>query len=62
MLAYTTTAIIELIFLDEKMGLKGVWILQKGFYEGNEACQKPFMCVYLFHFTNKRKQLEDVCK
>jgi hypothetical protein len=37
------------------MGVKGVWILQKGLYEGTETCWKVLcVCVYLLHFANMR--------
>jgi len=29
------------------MGVKGVWILQKGLYEGTETCRKGlYVCVF----------------
>jgi len=37
------------------MGVKGVWILQKGLHEVTETCWKdPY--VYLLHIPSKRKE------
>ena len=37
------------------MGVKGVWILQKGLYEGTETVRRAFVC-YFLHFANMRKK------
>jgi hypothetical protein len=37
------------------MGDKGVWILQKGLYEGTAIYQKG-LCVYLLQFVNMREK------
>jgi len=48
------------------MGVNGVWILQKGVYEGTETCQRGLYMWYLLHFTNMREKQEtmpgDFCK
>jgi hypothetical protein len=50
------------------MGVKGVWILQKGLYEGTETCQKGlYVCVFVPLRQYKEKSENhslpgDVCK
>jgi len=40
------------------MEANGVWILQKGVYEGKETCQTGLYMWYFLHFTNTRKKKE----
>jgi hypothetical protein len=38
------------------MGVKGVWILRNGLYEGKETCQRGLCVLYMLHFSNTRKK------
>jgi len=37
------------------MGVKGVWILQTGLYEGTETYQRGLCVSHMLHFANMRK-------
>ena len=55
----TPTEITDLIFcsnvfLMKYMGVNGVWILQKGVYEGRQNCQRDLHVWYMLHFASTR--------